>query len=240
LSNRSNTTVTEKDTAATTAMVDGGEIGIAHISNAIVSTAPATKSTQDRGQHIILESVADFHRRAEDALGDRRFLDYVRWHAINLDDLGRFAGVCAVLPFVDCGSGRFDFTDSDGELLGFVCEVIGADGVMPVDLIAWPMDRPKDILSMFGRAAIVGEWEAVNPATYIFGRPLQVHRTPLQWIKAGCRGAAVVTPRLAARKFLDLPGPITGADREHSLQLAKMIRGFVGSQVVTPVGRAAA
>ena len=93
---------------------------------------------------------------------------------------------------------------------------------------------------MFGRAPLVGMWQAYNPASYVFGRPLQVHRTPLDWLRAGADGCAIVNPRLAAHVLNELPGPIAGQDEAHARELADLVLSTVDlTRIRVPVRRVA-
>ncbi len=160
------------------------------------------------------------------------FLHYVRHHGLELGRISGFAGATGILPIVDCGNGRFDW-EAPGELIpGFVCEALAEDGETIIDLVAWPLERPTTVLTMFGRAPLLGLWEAMNPATYFGGNALQMHRTPLEWLQAGCRGAAVVRPASAARLLFGIDGAVAGKDRQHARELLHLIRGVVGPDKV--------
>ena len=160
------------------------------------------------------------------------FLHYVRRHGLELGRISGFAGATGILAIVDCGNGRFDW-EAPGELTpGFICEALAEDGETVIDLVAWPLDRPATVLTMFGRAPLLGLWEAMNPATYFGGKALQMHRTPLEWLQAGCRGAAVVRPEAAARLLFDLDGAIAGRDERHRRQLLALVRSVVDDNKV--------
>jgi hypothetical protein len=100
-------------------------------------------------------------------------------------------------------------------------------GMGRLDLVAWPLEAPARATSMFRRVGLLGLWWAFNKATYIFDEPLQVYKTPLDWLRAGCAGCAVVAPPLAARDLLDVPGRVAGQDVGHALQLADLLRSHV-------------
>jgi hypothetical protein len=183
--------------------------------------------------HALLAARADFYERA---WAHPRFLHYVRHHSLELARINGFAGATGILPVVDCGQGRFDW-DAPGELMeAFVCEAYAEDGETVIDLVAWSTKDPTHILTMFGRAPILGLWEALNPATYFGGKALQMHRTPLEWMQSGCRGAAVVRPTSAARLLFDVEGAIAGKDPRHSRYLLELIRGVVDDRKVVCAG----
>ena len=151
---------------------------------------------------------------------------YLRHNRLDVSTFDGAIGGYGVLPVRECGNGRFDFAHDGMGPLCFVCEAIGRDGETVTDLVAWPVDDPFHVMTMFGACALVGEWEADNPATYFMESPLVMHRTPLDWLKAGCRGAAVVTPHRAARFLLDVPGRIAAQDYEHGRDLNSLIAGL--------------
>ena len=71
-----------------------------------------------------------------------------------------------------------------------------------------------------------------------------MHRSPLDWLKADCEGAAVVIPELADRTFLDITnmgGRIGGQDLGHAHELEKMLLALVDRvEIVIPKVRLAA
>ena len=166
---------------------------------------------------LVLAAVRlDFHTRLDSASIDR-FIAYVRQHGLDQSAFGD-VGAYGVLPIVDCGAGRFEFGDEDADL-GFVLEALDEDGESIIDLVGWPLDAPARVLSVLGRVGLLGAAQAANPSTFFMGGVLEMHETPLAWLKAGCRGAALVTPNVAARMLVDVPGPILAADREHARKL---------------------
>jgi hypothetical protein len=177
-------------------------------------------------EHLLLLSAqARFCALADRQAGFRASCEYFRMHRIDPQICADFAGIGAVVPIVDCGNCRFDFHDRHQDAFpAFVCEAIGADGETTNDLVAWPVDRPAHVLTMFGRCGLLGLWEAMGAAGTVFDYPLQIHRTPLDWLKAECRGAAIVGKRIAARQLLDLPGKILASDIPHGHELKAMTR----------------
>lgn len=156
----------------------------------------------------------------------RAYVDYVRQHGIDPWDVMPYAGATGIVSIVDCSGGHFDFEPHlhcpDQPFDAFVCEVLDTDAETAIDLVAWPLQRPDYVLTMFGRAPAVGLWEAENPASYFMGKSLPMRRTPLEWLAAGCTGAAIINNRLAARWLLDLPGPVAARDYAHARQLHKI------------------
>jgi hypothetical protein len=174
--------------------------------------------------NALVAARAEFYDRA---YAHPEFIRYFHQHRLEFDRISGFVGATGILPIVDCGQGRFDW-DAPGEMIqSFICEAYAEDGETVIDLVAWPLDRATTVLTMFGRAPLLGLWEALNPATYFGGKPLQMHRTPLEWLQSGCRGAAVVRPVQAARLLFDLNGAVAGKDRRHARELLHLIRGVV-------------
>ena len=169
------------------------------------------------GPHLLLARL-DYHARVEAKLGCCAYMEYIRKHQLEMSTIFDFAGLCAVLPISVCGNGRFDFLVAT--VPGFVCEAFGEDGQTVIDLVAWTIDRPDQVLSMFGRAGLLGAWEAMNPATYFMGGLLKLHRTPLEWLKADCRGSTVVTSHIAARMLLEAPGNIAADNHAHGREIS--------------------
>jgi hypothetical protein len=177
----------------------------------------------------LIAARAEFYDRA---LPHREFQHYVRQNGIELGRISGFAGATGILPVVNCGQGRFDW-DAPGQLVqAFICEAYAEDGETVIDLVAWPIDRPQLVMTMFGRAPLLGLWEAMNPSTYFGGKPLQMHRTPLEWLQAGCRGAAVVRPASAARLLFDIDGAMAGKDQRHTRQLRDLIHTVIDDHKV--------
>ncbi len=176
---------------------------------------------------------AELYERAQPT---RSYIDFVHRHGIDVLKVGGFCGALAVVLIVEFPGGFFDFAEDGDEnaVGGVVCEAIGFDSETVEDLVAWPVEQPGRVLSMYRRAPLVGMWQAMNPCTYTFGRPLNLHRHPLDWLKAGCNGAAIVVPQLAARALIDLPGRFAPQDREHAHQVDRLIRNLSRDRMVVP------
>jgi hypothetical protein len=185
----------------------------------------------------IWQARAELIRRA--TIPSREHVRYWRDHRLDHSAVRQFAGSLSVLPIGIFEPDRFDF-GGRGDPLGAVVEALDEDGETVVDLVAWPLDAPDRVLTMFGRASVLGLRTATDSTTYVFGRPLAVHRTPLDWLKAGCNGCVVVVPRLAARLFNELPGDIAPQDAEHAQELARLLLSTVNlDRIVLPMKAAA-
>lgn len=135
---------------------------------------------------------------------------------------------------------RFDFAvGAEGAAEVLVFEAFGADDETVVDLVGWQREREDCPLSMFGRVGLLGLSAALNPATFFMGAALAVHETPLDWLRAGCRGSAIVAPDLAARQLRDLHGPIAAVSIAHGRRLRALIDSVARPSILVPERRAA-
>jgi hypothetical protein len=150
-----------------------------------------------------------------------------------------FIGILGVTQARFSPDRRFKFCD-DGVPTA-VCEVLGDDAETVIDLVAWPIARPEKFATALGVATGLGKDQAKNPATFFAGRPLLIHRTPLSWIRSGCRGV-VVLDRLMAPVWLGAAlGPIAGEDLAHGHELARLLYPHVSaSRILAPLRQAAA
>ena len=106
-------------------------------------------------------------------------------------------------------------------------EAFGPDGQTVADLVAWPLAHPEHVMTMFGRCGLLGVWEALGPATYFMGGALNLYRTPLDWLREGCRGAAIVVPSIAAQQLVDAPGFIAAQDHRHGRELVQLLQAVI-------------
>jgi hypothetical protein len=104
-------------------------------------------------------------------------------------------------------NGRFDFAD-DGtaEAVRAVVHIAkGEDADTPVDLIAWTRAQPCRVFQCLGTAEALGVDQIGNPASWFLGKPLVVHRCPLDWLRAGCTGIVILDPRRVHTRLESLP-----------------------------------
>ena len=166
-------------------------------------------------------------------------LAYMRNHGLDWGDIAAFAG-CLVFTNVSfLENRRFDFSDTDGTPAA-VIEALDRDGETVIDLVAWPLDKPGAFASMFRRVSMLGTWHAFNTATYTFGEPLRLYRTPLGWLKAKCQGACIIDKAVAGRDLLDAPGPVACGNAAHALEVKAMFQALVSSRGLVPANRRAA
>jgi hypothetical protein len=70
------------------------------------------------------------------------------------------------------------------------------DGGEIIDIAAW-QPRSGKFASWRGQAFCLGDLDDIfNPATYFAGGALRIHRTPLEWLKAGREGIVILRPEL--------------------------------------------
>jgi hypothetical protein len=182
--------------------------------------------------YALLAARSEFYERSQVTA---EFLHYVRRHGLELRRISGFAGATGIVPVVDCGGGRFDW-DAPGDMIqAFICEAYAEDGETVIDLVAWPVNQPSKVLTMLGRVPLLGLWEVMNPATYYGGKPLRMHRTPLDWLQSGCRGAAIVRKEAAAQILFGLVGAIAAADQNHARELHQVISMMIPKgKIVVP------
>ena len=133
---------------------------------------------------------------------------------------------------------RFEFTRHDETAGEQVCAlvVLALDvwGV-PVDLVVFHAGVTPFVGSWLGRAGLLGE-EQIRHARDI----LQVHATPLDWLRAGREGVCVVDPLRAAPMLRDA-GTMAVATPHERRRLVETISVRLPPIIVRPtLGRAAA
>ena len=149
-------------------------------------------------------------------------VDYLAVHGIDINKVAGFCGSPTITPITLLPSRFFDLPNPHDETVeGCVIEARGEDRKSVIDLVAWPVANPSDVRTLLGQSPMVGLSVALDTSTYLLSHPLVMHRTPLDWLKASCEGAAVVLPELAARVFLDLPGRIGAEDLDHAHELRR-------------------
>src|ERR1039458_3255126 len=67
----------------------------------------------------------------------------------------------------------------------------GDDAEAPVDLIAWTREQPERVFQSLDAVEEIGVDQIGNPASWFLGKPLAVHRRPLDWLRAGCIGIMI-------------------------------------------------
>ena len=163
---------------------------------------------------------------------------YVREQSLDLDLIaaraGLFTVVLAQLTGHNTGVPRWDF-EPDGAPAAVV-EVLAEDGCTVADLVAWPLNAPERFATAVGEADMLGINAMRNPATYWAGVPLRVHRTPLNWLKAGCDGCVILNRAWGGYWLSRCPGPIMAEDLAHGRELRRLLpNSFDMRRLLVPV-----
>jgi hypothetical protein len=113
---------------------------------------------------------------------------------------------------------RFEFArhrhgDNRGAMT-FVCRDEIGD---PIDMAAWSPPRP--VALWLGRAAMLGAENLFGPR---MTEGLAVHASPLEWLRAACRGVVVVDPE-RARGLLHRAQPLEVASIAHGRELRRVM-----------------
>jgi hypothetical protein len=118
--------------------------------------------------------------------------------------------------------------------------VMDEDGITPLDVVMFSMGDPGQFGTMLGLGAALGAGEVMNPATYSDGDPCRLLRTPLDWLREGIEGCAVILNAERAKSMLAwAPGALAAMDEAHANELVDM--GIVDpKRLVVPLRRAAA
>ena len=148
-------------------------------------------------------------------------LAYTRRHRLDLPTIQAHAGIFAVClcRFYggDNGEGLFQF-DADGVPAALV-EALAADGHSVLDLVAWRLDAPDTYATAIHNADMLGAWHMLCRG----GRPLHVHRTPINWLRAGCEGCVVLNPDWGDHWLQTAGGPFIAEDVHHGRKLREML-----------------
>jgi hypothetical protein len=183
---------------------------------------------------MLLDYLAELVRRAEPTA---EWAAYVTAENIDLS-VYPFIGILGVTRARFFPGRRFEFRD-DGIPVA-VCEVLGDDAEAVIDLVAWSVAQPEKFGLALGVAAGLGTDQARNSATFFGGQPLVIRRTPLGWIKAGCRGAVILNRLLAPIWLGTALGNIAGEDLEHARELARLLHPHVSPRrIMAPLHEAA-
>ncbi|WP_131113673.1 hypothetical protein [Lichenihabitans psoromatis] len=158
----------------------------------------------------LLLARADFVQNARSSVG------YCRASGIDWNATLPATGGIFIASIVAEPRRRFRF-QADGTKAA-VIEAIAADAESVTDIVAWPVDDPNCVLTMFG-TSVLGEAAAANPSTFFDNRPLRLFRSPLGWLQAGCDGAVILDLPRAARWLRDIDGRLAAEDTAHALQI---------------------
>ncbi len=135
-------------------------------------------------------------------------------------------------PVVFARDGFFDLARLPGDgTRAFIVPVRDVWEV-EIDLAAWQPHDPRAIGLMTGDAAMLGEGQVENPASFANGAALSVFRTATRWLANNCRGIVIVDPRRAALRLADAPHlayarRFLAEDADHARELARVLAPHV-------------
>ena len=132
-----------------------------------------------------------------------------------------FAGNLALIPCTIDDAGFFDF-DPNGETC-CVFEVLDEDAATTIDLCAFAVATPERFGTALGNAPVLGLTNVTNPASWAFGKVLPIHRTPLGWLREGCKGAVILDHQHAPVALGEALGKLLAEDEAHARQLREML-----------------
>jgi hypothetical protein len=114
----------------------------------------------------------------------------------------------------------FDFVD-DGEGIDALILLARDECGEPADLVAWST-RHQELGAYFGAVSVLGADDILAPR--LTGEAaLLIHRTPLEWLKAGREGVVIINAEDAAVALRDF-GPFVARDVEHGKELRRIFR----------------
>jgi hypothetical protein len=131
------------------------------------------------------------------------------------------AGQTDVLKRVAGKIGTDGWFDADPDGSGHVAILVCAFPDDPVDIAVW-QPRTARLGSYFGRAFALGQDQIDSAATYFAEGGLLVHRSPLDWLRAGRKGIVIMRPEWAAERLRNVPRLIA-ADVGHGRELRRLL-----------------
>jgi hypothetical protein len=165
-------------------------------------------------------------------LANERF-ELVRREKLDPVTIAAHAGVLVVRPVKFYQNRTFDLATNG--CLAVVIEAFDVDDETVLDLVAWPLERPHQFATALGRARGLGLQCVLNPASYFGGKPLQVHQTPLAWLKAGCEGVVILREESAFSWLAAARGNLAAANFDHGRELARLLYPFFDlSRILIP------
>jgi hypothetical protein len=147
--------------------------------------------------------------------------EFAREHCLDLELVNAHAGGFFLLPCRFDDAGFFDFAE-DGDTAA-VFEVLDEDAAATIDLCAFSVADPTRFGTAMGSAAVLGETNVTNPASWAFGNVLPIHQRPLDWLRSGCRGVVILDHRRAPVIMSKALGPILATDEDHARVLRDML-----------------
>jgi hypothetical protein len=146
---------------------------------------------------------------------------------------------------------RFAFEPALGRYFEFAsdglpCWAVAAyEGGLLVDIIAWPIGKPRRYAPLARWAWALGADEALSPnrlgADLDRLPPVHVCRDPLSWLRAGCDGLVIVDAA-RAREELWHVGELRAEDHDHGGEIEALMKApaWAGRVMVPKPSEAAA
>lgn len=161
---------------------------------------------------------------------------FLRTNDLDPRELEPFAGTIGVAPCRFTPPPRRFRFDPDGADSAFFEVLEIEDGeIVVTDLVAFDVADPTIFGTLEGCGVLLGADQIENPSSYLGGRPLLVHRTPLSWLRAGCQGIVVLDERRAAARLAGALGNLLAEDLDHARELHRLMgRAFPTSRIRVP------
>lgn len=187
----------------------------------IVSEAPV--------DHREIESLL-LHARWFNQLAPDTDIDLANWfdqQGVNWVDCENIIGPLRTHPVQMLEQG-FDFCDRGP---AYVIQGVYNENGAALDLVAWSLTEPNNFRLFFGDGVMLGADNASIPALY----PLNVHRSPLNWLRARCTGICILSATNARKKLGRYHGKLIAEDLNHAKALAKALAPAVGAdRIIMP------
>ncbi len=143
-----------------------------------------------------------------------------------------------ICPVVAVPPRSFMIDEEGGE--GVIVEALD-EGGRCIDLVTWRPSQPDRWRCLLGVAPALGMAAALNPGTYMAGLPLQLYRSPEEWLRASCDGAVLLDPARGARWLLSLDGiagTLAPRDDAHAAEIDAARLALVTRQrLLVPIAR---
>jgi hypothetical protein len=184
----------------------------------------------DLGKIITFNSFRAYRWLVAISEPDRTLYTFLRSNGVDLDH---------VINLLNGAIARCEWSIAGPTETCVFIPVMDEDGVTPLDVVMFSMREPSRFATMLGLGAVLGAGEVLNPATYWAGQPCRLLRTPLEWLREGIAGCAVVLDPVRAKPILDsAPGNLATMDVHHADHLVEM-DAVDPERLVVPLRRAA-
>ncbi len=154
---------------------------VGELEKATLSPGPVAQNVEMQTARLQFVTQADVNVEA-----DR----WLRHQGVDVPAAINLAGPLIASNICTLPGSLFSFARSRPDFFpAFVHFVLDRDAETESDLIAWTRDRPQHVLRYFAYSDCLASDQVENPTTYFAGAGLQLHESPLDWLRCGCRGA---------------------------------------------------